>query len=359
MIDLGIEPYVLAGSLNLIVAQRLVRRVCKICAAPTELPEDQLKLLRLEGAKTEFKRGAGCPACRQSGYAGRVGVYEVVPVTSTIGKLIESGTGESALRHQARSEGFATILDDALGKLTAGLTTVDEVLRVVQVNESVLRCGKCHKEVVEEFTVCPHCATVLRAVCDGCQKPLDPSWVTCPYCGGKQRAGAARGGRAAAGMAADPEPSSPTPQYQRRTFKALVVDDQPDLRHIVRLALEHADLGLSVMTAQDGAEALSLCDVERPDVVILDVSMPGMDGFEVCRRLRADLRTCFVPVLMLTANDSAEFVTQGFAAGSDDYITKPFRRDDLVARVRRMIERTYGRDSVPGQAETAGSAPSR
>ena len=362
MIDLGIEPYVLASSLNLIVAQRLVRRVCKTCAAPAELPAEQLKVLHLEGAKADFKRGAGCPACRQSGYAGRVGVYEVVPVTSTIGKLVETAAGESALRHQARSEGFATILDDALGKLTAGLTTVDEVLRVVQVNENVPRCRNCHKEVADEFTVCPHCATVLRAVCGGCSKPLDPSWITCPYCGGKQRTGAAGGGRATAGAGgggAEAEPSSPTPQYQRRTFKALVVDDQPDLRHIVRMALEHADLGLSVMTAQDGAEALSLCDVERPDVVILDVSMPGMDGFEVCRRLRADLRTCFVPVLMLTANDSAEFVTQGFAAGSDDYITKPFRRDDLVARVRRMIERTYGRDSIPGRAESAGSARSR
>jgi type IV pilus assembly protein PilB len=358
MIDLGIEPYVLASSLNLIVAQRLVRRICKSCGAPTSLAEDQAKLLRLDPADGDFKRGAGCQACRQSGYAGRVGVYEVVPITTTIGKLIETNAGESALRHQARGEGFATLLDDAVGKLRAGITTVDEVLRVVQVNENVLRCRNCHKEVAEEFTVCPHCAATLRAVCDSCNKPLDAGWITCPYCGGKQRAG----GRAAAASApAEAEPSTPNPQYQRRTFKALVVDDQPDLRHIVRMALEHADLGLSVMTAQDGAEALSLCDVERPDVVILDVSMPGMDGFEVCRRLRADLRTCFVPVLMLTANDSAEFVTQGFAAGSDDYITKPFRRDDLVARVRRMIERTYGRDSVPSEraADPGSAAPPR
>ena len=146
------------------------------------------------------------------------------------------------------------------------------------------------------------------------------------------------------------------PGYQTRTFKALVVDDQPDLRHIVRLALEHSELGLTVVTAQDGVEALALVDIERPDVVILDVSMPGMDGFEVCRRLRADIRTCFVPVLMLTANDSAEFVTQGFGAGSDDYITKPFRREDLIARVRRMIERTYGRDSIPGSAKGSAQA---
>jgi DNA-binding response OmpR family regulator len=77
-------------------------------------------------------------------------------------------------------------------------------------------------------------------------------------------------------------------------------------------------------------------------VVVLDISMPGMDGFEVCQRLRADVRTAFVPVLILTAHNVSDFVTRGFAAGADDYIVKPFRRPDLIARIRRMLERTYG-----------------
>ena len=123
------------------------------------------------------------------------------------------------------------------------------------------------------------------------------------------------------------------------------------------MALERGGLGLTVITAQDGPEALALVDVERPDVVILDVSMPGMDGFEVCRRLRADLRTAFVPVLMLTVHDSAEFVDRGFAVGTDDYVAKPFRREELIARVRRMLERTYGRDAgEPAPAPTAAHA---
>jgi DNA-binding response OmpR family regulator len=133
------------------------------------------------------------------------------------------------------------------------------------------------------------------------------------------------------------------------------VDDQPDLRHIVRVALETANLGLTVITAQDGAEALAFADLERPDVVILDVSMPGMDGFEVCKRLRADARTAFVPILMLTAHNTSEFVAQGFGVGADDYVPKPFRRQDLVARVRRMLERTYGKDAVPAQPVEAAT----
>jgi len=101
------------------------------------------------------------------------------------------------------------------------------------------------------------------------------------------------------------------------------------------------------VTAQDGIEAIELASQERPDVVILDISMPDMDGFEVCRRLRADVRTAFVPVLMLTANGGEAHVTTGFGVGADDYVVKPFRREELVARVRRMLERTYGKDAVP------------
>jgi CheY-like chemotaxis protein len=225
--------------------------------------------------------------------------------------------------------------------------------------------------VAEEYTVCPHCSTTLRAVCGGCNKTLNPGWVTCPYCGADAKLPTPRGAtaRPAAPTAAPAPPpvaeaasGSPEPAAPRtalpRTYKALVVDDQPDLRNIVRMALERGGLGLTVITAQDGAEALALIEVERPDVIILDVSMPGMDGFEVCRRLRADLRTAFVPVLMLTAHDSPEFVEKGFAVGTDDYVAKPFRRDDLIARVRRMLERTYGRESsqAAGKGGTATAA---
>ena len=127
----------------------------------------------------------------------------------------------------------------------------------------------------------------------------------------------------------------------------LVVDDNADIRNIVRAVLQSANLGLTVLTAQDGIEAMELAARDRPDIVILDVSMPDMDGFEVCRRLRADMKTAFVPVLMLTANGGEAHVTAGFGAGADDYVVKPFRREDLVARVRRMLERTYGKDAVP------------
>jgi len=359
LIDLGIEPYVAASSLTVLASQRLVRRICQECSTRYIPTTEEVRQLGLPADVSTLRHGTGCTSCRQSGYAGRIGLYEVVPVVPAIAKLIEGGGSESAIRQQARAQGCRTLLEDAVLKLVAGLTTVDEVMRVVQLEDGA-RCPSCRREVADDFSVCPHCSAVLRLACTGCSKPLSAEWVSCPYCGAPpprlRDTEAPRG--TAMRAAASTEPATPLPRPSlARSFKALVVDDHPDARNIARMALERAGLGLTVITAQDGPEALALVDVERPDVVILDVSMPGMDGFEVCRRLRADLRTAFLPVLMLTAHESAEFVAKGFAVGTDDYVAKPFRREDLIARVRRMLERTYGRDAAePAAAPTAARA---
>ena len=342
LIDLGTEPYAIASATNLIVAQRLVRRVCQSCSAPTTPSDEIRRLLHLENDGT-FRCGTGCLACRQTGFVGRTGVYEVLAITPSIAKLIEAGAGEIAVRQQARAEGVKSLLEDARDKVAAGMTTPEELLRVVQVNEQGLRCPACQEEISQDYAVCPRCGLVLRATCGSCAKPLNAGWATCPYCGAKAKSEEEAETSLAAGSALG---GAEQPSRRQRTYKALVVDDNPAIRDIVRLTLEHSRLGLSVITAEDGNAALELAAVERPDVVLLDLQMPGLDGLEVCRRLRSDVRTAFVPVLMLTAQAGEESSTQGFAAGTDDYMTKPFRRDDLIVRVRRMLERTYGKEAA-------------
>jgi DNA-binding response OmpR family regulator len=113
------------------------------------------------------------------------------------------------------------------------------------------------------------------------------------------------------------------------------------------------------MTAQDGFEALSLIEIERPDVVILDLAMPGLDGFDVCRRLRGNALTANVPILMLTAKDNSESVMRSFREGADDYVVKPCRGEELIARIRRMIERTYGVDASDREAAAGKGSPGR
>jgi len=352
LLDLGIEPYVAASSLTLLASQRLVRRVCAGCSVPYTPTVDEIQQFDLPAGASTLRFGTGCAACRQSGYSGRIGLYEVVPVVPAMAKLIESGASESAIRQQARAQGCRTLFEDAIAKLVAGLTTIDEISRVVQVDDGP-RCPSCRRAVAEDFSVCPHCSAALRLCCTGCSKTLNPEWISCPYCGLTTPPRHVQ----SVAPAQPPEDWAPArPGTAPRSYKALVVDDQPDIRNIVRIALERAGLGLTVVTAPDGPEALALIEVERPDIVILDVSMPSMDGFEVCRRLRADLRTAFLPVMMLTAHDSTEFVAKGFSAGTDDYVAKPFKREELIARIRRMLERTYGRDLAAAMETNHASA---
>ena len=118
--------------------------------------------------------------------------------------------------------------------------------------------------------------------------------------------------------------------------RLLVVDDEENLRSMLCAALQHH--GFDVVTAVDGAEALATIATERPDLVVLDVMMPGLDGFEVCRRMRADQD--LTPVLFLTARDGTEDKVRGLKLGADDYLEKPFSLEELVARIEAILRRS-------------------
>ncbi|MGG4492499.1 response regulator transcription factor [Brevibacillus reuszeri] len=116
--------------------------------------------------------------------------------------------------------------------------------------------------------------------------------------------------------------------------KVLVADDDPNVREIIRLYFEKQMIDLVVAT--DGREALELMEKEMPDVVILDVMMPQMDGFEACREIRKKWDT---PIIMLTAKDEEFDRVLGLELGADDYVTKPFSPRELVARIRAILRR--------------------
>ena len=117
--------------------------------------------------------------------------------------------------------------------------------------------------------------------------------------------------------------------------RVLVVDDEPNITELVAMALKY--VGFDVATASSGRDALSSVGDFRPDLIVLDVMMPDLDGFEVCRRLRADgIR---VPVVYLTARDATEDKVRGLTIGGDDYVTKPFSLEERVARIRAVLRR--------------------
>jgi DNA-binding response OmpR family regulator len=117
----------------------------------------------------------------------------------------------------------------------------------------------------------------------------------------------------------------------------LVAEDDEDILDLVVFDLE--DEGYEVLTARNGEEAIALALERRPDLVLLDVAMPGLDGYEVTRRLRADESTRGTPVVLLTARAQVKDVIAGFEAGANDYVTKPFRPDELRTRLHAALGR--------------------
>lgn len=126
--------------------------------------------------------------------------------------------------------------------------------------------------------------------------------------------------------------------------RLLVVDDEPNILDLLASSLRFA--GFEVFTAADGKSAFHLATTECPDLIVLDVMLPDMDGFTVTRRLRdAGLR---IPVLFLTARDDMRDKVQGLTVGGDDYVTKPFGLEEVVARIRAILRRTLGENNDDG-----------
>lgn len=123
--------------------------------------------------------------------------------------------------------------------------------------------------------------------------------------------------------------------------RILVVDDEIYIVHILEFSLTME--GYTILTAFDGEEALRVIEKERPDLVVLDIMMPKLDGYEVCRRLRKDERFSTLPIVLLSAKGRAIDREAGLDAGADDYITKPFSPRKLIEKIRELLEREENR----------------
>jgi CheY-like chemotaxis protein len=260
-----------------IIAQRLVRRPCPACAFVQPPRSTILEALGLAVALPDGRwlAGLGCDACSQSGFAGLLALHEVVLMPSEIGRNIAAGASESAVRDAMARAATSTMLEDGLAKAAEGLTTLDEVARVL--GPSLTR------------------ATVARD-----------------------------------------EPASPSDAGTTGSRTVLIVEDNATTTVVVRYFLELD--GFEVLTAADGQEGLALALERKPDVIISDLSMPGLSGVELMHRLRADTRTSHIRILVLTADASLDNEASVLAAGADDYLVKPVEPKLLAARVKRLLQ---------------------
>ncbi len=142
-------------------------------------------------------------------------------------------------------------------------------------------------------------------------------------------------------------------QEKKPSLQVLVVDDEENIQELIRLGLRYE--GFQVESASNGPDAISAAQRLNPDLIILDLMLPGMDGLEVCRRLRINPTTQDIPILMLTAKDEVHDRVVGLDTGADDYLTKPFDFEELVARVKAILRR----QQRVQRAEQGGESPSQ
>ena len=186
LVDMGVEPFLVASSLSLVVAQRLVRRPCASCAAPYTPDERTLSLLGLDTVDLPGTgmRGTGCSDCGDTGYHGRTGVFEVLPISGHLRRALLVNPTPGPIAEAARAFGMTTLRASAVAAAHRGETTYEEALRVTHVDDSAAAsCPTCARLLADDMVCCPWDGSpVGHHGCPACSRTLDPAWSTCPWC---------------------------------------------------------------------------------------------------------------------------------------------------------------------------------
>ncbi len=355
LFELGVAPELLARSLVLVLAQRLVRRTCDACRTPDRPDPAVLAALGLPESDVSYTAGGGCPSCGGTGFRGRTILSEVLAVDAAARDALAGRASDGAIRKLVRSEGpRASLIEEAARAVREGRTTAAEVVRVIEVGAAAFRCPSCGTELDEDFSACPGCGVSRKNVCANCRQPLRSAWSYCPYCcvpvarlGGATPLPPAIAAAAAAaalpysGPSAAGTPPGGTPPTEQGV-NVLLADDEEIIRKLLTRYLRGSRRSYALETATNGREALERVKTFKPALVVLDIGMPKVDGLEVYQRLRSDLATAFIPVILLAKDDEEIARAQALKIGSDELIKKPFDLAEFGKRLDRLLSRTYG-----------------
>ena len=325
LVDIGVEAYKIAASLRGVVAQRLMRKLCPTCKEVwMEAPPARLQRWIPRG--TPLYRAAGCPDCAMTGYRGRFSILEILTMSPELERRIAAGEAADRIAEAARRGGMKSLWESGLAHVARGESTIDDLTRVVDIppeEEGPAVAGGLR----------PSGTSRVSGIRDSLQLSTAPGALTVP-----------------------PEPAQPVsthfdlleepapPPGGRRSgahgepaSKVLLVDDEDSLRKVMRDLLERD--GYVVTEARDGVQALDQVDRVGPDIIVLDLNLPGLDGYGVLSHLRSRPATANIPVIVLTAKGDEDNEVRVFELGADDFLTKPFRARALSARLEAVLGR--------------------
>jgi CheY-like chemotaxis protein len=263
LMNLGIEPFKIAESLTAVVAQRLIRCLCPHCRHTYDELEARRRGTSHRLPAIPAGPGPGCQHCKQTGYLGRTPIAELLTPAETLRATIARGATAHDIRMAMHAAGMPSMRQRALELVAAGVTSIDEVNRVLAADER---------------------ETIARS-----------------------------------------------------RNRVLVADDEPITRMLVKFLLERERY--EVLEAVNGREAAEIASRERPDLLLIDLNMPEMDGYQAIAQLRRGLAPVTMPIVVLTSETGPGIERRVIDLGADDYILKPFDPEVLLSRVRSVFRR--------------------
>ncbi len=331
LVDIGIESYKIAAALKGVVAQRLMRRLCIHCReiAVGQVPERLHKFFPDQGS---LYRAVGCPECSATGYRGRLAIEEILQVTDEVERRIAGNDSVDRINDAAKEGGMKSLWESGVQHVRQGETTIEELLRVLEAPAE--GPGNRPTQGSRQVTDTAHSnhdrSSAMKApVMDDEEGPSAPA-PSARRSGTRHSAPSTFSGESF-------ELVDDTKPKKGAVKRVLLVEDEESLRRVMKDLLERE--GFIVFEAGDGVVALDEVDRLAPDLVVLDLNLPRLDGYGVLSHLRARPATQKLPVIVLTAKGDEESEVRVFEYGASDYLTKPFRARALSARIHSLLDR--------------------
>ncbi len=319
--DMGVDKFKITEALQAVIAQRLVRRLCPHCKTAVDKSDIDEKLLRMLGQfseKPEIYEPKGCARCGYVGYKGRIGVYEILVLDNTIRELITGDASVQSMRKAAKTSGFRNLFEDALNLVATGVTDYNEIVRVV--NPVTTRAARPGKETVAEKKTDVEENGKLKLNLSEKAEPVKVAAATPP-------------------APAESEPvQTETASSRHRAAKILITDDAQQTRMLVSKIIEKMT-PWEIMEAEDGEKALEVIAAEKPDLIVLDIMMPNMDGYELLQELKSNPEYEHIPVLIFTALKTPKSEQKVYELGADGFLVKPIEPKRLVEQIKKALER--------------------
>jgi type II secretory ATPase GspE/PulE/Tfp pilus assembly ATPase PilB-like protein/CheY-like chemotaxis protein len=325
LVDMGMEAYKIGSALRGVIAQRLMRRLCQVCRQ--DMPKDVRRKLPQHVAAvlpkdTKLFVPVGCPDCSMTGYRGRFSIVQILRMSKDIERVVSEGGTADLIETEARKAGMLDLWQSGLRHVLNGDTSVEELLRVTDIPTGSDENGGPSPE-----------SPPSRGSETAGMSQAEPEVMTATAL----RAHPVDFAEAFELLEDDLQGLADVPGVESKGVKVLLVDDEEQLRRVMRDLLERE--GYDIAEAADGPEAIDMVDQFAPDIIVLDLNLPTLDGYSVLTQLRTRPTTQNIPVIVLTAKGDEDNEVRVFELGADDFLTKPFRARALAARLDAILAR--------------------